>query len=489
MSRWDDPCVEWVMGTLKRRSVLLSALPAAVACAHRSRDPGTRANQRIVIVGGGLSGLAAAHGLVKLGHQVTVLEADDRPGGRILTLRKPFTDGLFVEAGAKHVVGDPDLLAFIQEMGVGLARAPARPKLPDARVLKGHRFREDQPPPALAAPLARERELGFGALRRYLAASSEIGDPRAPGWPSEPARAFDAVSFERFLLDRGASSDLVNSLRGSDITPEPDSLSALNVLRDWYSIGQEMKLKSPGRIQGGSDRLPRAAATKLGDRVVQGAVVKRIENHAAGARVTFVRQGQTVTLAADQVVIAVPFTLLRQIAIDPPLQEAKRRAIETMRYASVTRGYLQTSDRPWMARGESGRVNTDLAIRSVREESEFATGSAAVLGTYITGAESRRLAALDDRERLRQFQAEMDIAHPGLTGHTVAAVTHCWDRAPFARGAYAMFGPGEMTAILPVASTPEGRLHFAGCHTSHRPGFMHGAIASAKRVVLEIAGR
>jgi hypothetical protein len=50
-----------------------------------------------------------------------------------------------------------------------------------------------------------------------------------------------------------------------------------------------------------------------------------------------------------------------------------------------------------------------------------------------------------------------------------------------------MFGPGEMNAILPVASMPESRLHFAGCHTSPRPGFMHGAIASAKRVVAEIA--
>src|SRR5215216_3711146 len=98
-------CVETVMWKLSRRSVLLSPLAAAVACAHRARDTPRGARQRVVIVGGGLSGLAAAHGLVKLGHQVRVLEADDRIGGRILTLRKPFTDGLFVDAGAKQVVG------------------------------------------------------------------------------------------------------------------------------------------------------------------------------------------------------------------------------------------------------------------------------------------------------------------------------------------------------------------------------------------------
>ena len=50
-----------------------------------------------------------------------------------------------------------------------------------------------------------------------------------------------------------------------------------------------------------------------------------------------------------------------------------------------------------------------------------------------------------------------------------------------------MFGPGEMKTVVPVAPAPEGRLHFAGCHTSHRPSFMHGAIASANRVLSEIA--
>jgi monoamine oxidase len=80
----------------------------------------------------------------------------------------------------------------------------------------------------------------------------------------------------------------------------------------------------------------------------------------------------------------------------------------------------------------------------------------------------------------------MEVAHPGLAAQIVGATVHCWDRSPFAKGAYAVFGPGEMKDIVPVAPMAEGRLHFAGCHTSYRPGFMHGAIASARRVVNEI---
>jgi monoamine oxidase len=439
-----------------------------------------------VIVGGGLSGLAVAHGLSKLGREVLVLEADDRPGGRILTLRKPFSNGLFVEAGAKHVVGDPDLLAFIRDMGVNLARVPSRPKRPDARILNGRRFREDDPDPSVVALLARQRQLGPGALRPYLDEVKNIGDPRAVGWPSGSALPFDQISFGRFLLERGASEDVVDSLRGSDITAEPDQLSALNVLRDWHSISGEMKLRSPGRIDGGTDQLPRAAAQKLGDRVIYGAVVRRIEDRNEAAAVTFTHKGQTVTLNADRVVVAIPFSVLRSVQVSAQLSEAKRRAIESMRYMSVTRGFVEVRDRPWLARGESGRVNTDLPIHVVREESEFSTSQSAVLGSFVSGPESRRLSDLDDQQRLTWVRQQMEVAHPGLAAQIVGATVHCWDRSPFAKGAYAVFGPGEMKDIVPVAPMAEGRLHFAGCHTSYRPGFMHGAIASARRVVNEI---
>jgi monoamine oxidase len=473
---------------IRRRDALLTALPAAAsACSLISgRYRGHTPNRRIVIVGGGLSGLATAHGLSKIGREVIVLEADERPGGRILTLRKPFSNGLFVEAGAKHVVGDPDLLAFIQEMGVSLARVPSRPKLPDARILKGRRFREDEPDPSVAALLARQRQLGFGALRPYLGEVKSIGDPRAVGWPSGAALPLDRVSFERFLLERGASEEVVDSLRGSDITAEPDQLSALNVLRDWHSISGEMKLRSPGQIEGGTDQLPRAAAQKLGDRVIYGAVVRRVEDRHDGAAVTFTQKGQTVTLTADRVVVAIPFSVLRSVEVAAPLSEAKRRAIESMRYMSVTRGFVEVRDRPWLARGESGRVNTDLPIHVVREESEFSTTQAAVLGSFISGPESRRLCALGDDQRLNWVREQMEIAHPGLATHVVGATVHCWDSAPFAKGAYAVFGPGEMKENVPVAPQAERRLHFAGCHTSYRPGFMHGAIASARRVVNEV---
>jgi len=64
-----------------------------------------------------------------------------------------------------------------------------------------------------------------------------------------------------------------------------------------------------------------------------------------------------------------------------------------------------------------------------------------------------------------------------------------WDEDPLQKGAYAEFSPGQITTLVPELARVEGRVHFAGDQLSHRPGFMHGALASARRVVKEIVER
>src|SRR5215218_5686877 len=99
---------------LSRRTFLKGGLFASVALAatplQASSGPPAAAPQpaspapqgprrRVLVVGAGLAGLAAAYELTQAGHEVTVLEARSRAGGRVQTLREPFADGLYVEAG------------------------------------------------------------------------------------------------------------------------------------------------------------------------------------------------------------------------------------------------------------------------------------------------------------------------------------------------------------------------------------------------------
>ena len=64
-----------------------------------------------------------------------------------------------------------------------------------------------------------------------------------------------------------------------------------------------------------------------------------------------------------------------------------------------------------------------------------------------------------------------------------------WENEPRALGAYAYFRPGQMSALVPHLATPEGRVHFAGCHTSAWTGWMEGAVQSGKRAAAELLAR
>jgi monoamine oxidase len=444
----------------------------------------------VLVVGGGLAGLAAAYALAQRGHEVRVLEAKERAGGRILTIRDPWRDRLFVEAGATHVVGDPDLLALLAAMDVAVERRPQARGLAQVSFVGGKRTvsSPDARAPAERSLRADEEALGEeGRMAKYFAAATTF-DPTA----SFPAtvRSLDAVTGGEFLRRQGASPGFIahiDSMLGlGDAGVE--GMSALSLVHQWAEIRRETALGGGGRIAGGSDRLPTAIAARLGERFITGAAVTRAEQRAGGVRVTFLRRGEQSELEADRLVVAIPPTVLARLAVVPPLSPEKRHALTEVALESVTRVWLQADERFWTARSESGRARTDLPFGAVRDETDGLPGTAGVVGIYATRAEARRLTAMSPDNRLLAVMADVERVHPGMTQHFAGGASKSWDEDPFQRGGYATFKPGQLTRLAPHLGLAEGRLHFAGDHTSHRPGFMHGALASARRVVAEIAG-
>ena len=443
----------------------------------------------VVVLGGGLAGLAAASELADAGVDVTVLEAQTRPGGRILTLRAPFADGLHVEAGATHVSADPELLALVTKLQLPLERPEAPRGLAGITYLQRRRVRlgpdEESPHRRVFSP--DEERLGF--MGRLHACFDRFADHDPEGaWPPPALARHDRQSGAELMRELGASPGYTADF-GETMLSEPIAqVSGAFVIREMAGFFRDLSLsrQGGGRIAGGTDRLPIALAKRLGSRLWLGAEVKRIAHDEHGVRVSFVRGGRVEHLEAERVICAIPYSVLRHVDIEPLFTPRKMRAVHEVPMVSVARIFAHLDRRFWVERGEAGDAETDLPTGNVRDETKLQPARSGVLGAYLSNGAARRITALPEAERLRWFVEGLDQVHPGAREHYVAGISRCWDEDPFARGAYAWFKPGQMTELGPSMASAESRVHFAGDHTSHRPGWMHGAVASSKRVVKEV---
>jgi monoamine oxidase len=113
-------------------------------------------------------------------------------------------------------------------------------------------------------------------------------------------------------------------------------------------------------------------------------------------------------------------------------------------------------------------------------------GMRGIIDSYTIGDEARRLTKMKESERLNFTLGQIAQVYPEIRKNFEGGTSVCWDEDSWARGAYAWFLPGQMSDLLPHIARPEGRIHFAGEHTSSWPGWMQGAFQSGHRAAREI---
>jgi monoamine oxidase len=443
--------------------------------------------KKVIVVGAGLAGLAAAYELTQAGHEVIVFEVRMRPGGRVRTLREPFSDGLYAEAGARLFSDSyPRLLHYAKLLDVPFAPVPAE-AYATLYHLRGQRLTA-----AAGEPIdwpydlsAEERQLGpFGMLMKHVSSALEqIGDSSLPDWQLDPVSHYDETTFNEFLRRQGMSSQVLELLNKIVWFGEgAESTSALQYLVSYmapFFRGQKLYA-----FRGGNDLLPRALAARLQGNIHYGAPVVKINHGPEGVEAVYLQGGTKQTMQATHLICAVPFTHLRHMDVSPGFAPEEEAVIQELAYGSVARIYLQVSSRFWEKENVTGSAATDLPIMEVVEEPfprpEHPTPRT-ILEAYVQGPEADRVGGMTESERFEFAIEHMEKVHPGLRHYVEGGTSKFWGH-----GAYSQFSPGQMTSWLPLAARPEGPLHFAGEHTSRLAGTMEGALESAQRVTQEV---
>jgi monoamine oxidase len=438
---------------------------------------------RVIVAGAGLAGLTAAYELLKRGYDVTVLEAQGRVGGRVWTQREGFQGGQYAELGAVRI---PDVhehtLGYAQELGLPLVEFSDGEPL---YYLKGQRFmhHEGQPWPLDLTP--REQQEGLGMWSEYIAAHfDEFGNVRNGTFPAPGAlEKYDDMVYSDFLRTQGASEDWIR-LYASDNGSEIHKLGTLA----WMAAEvADQDWSRTFHIQGGNDLLPRALAARLGDRIRLEHAVVRIEHSDKHVKVFYQHGGKTRHLKADHLVCAIPFTLLREVELSPAFPEDKMRAIRELYMMPSSRLWLQTRTRFWQAEGIGGLkiAKTDTPVERLWDLSNVQSGSTGMIMAYMQYLNAEAYDRVPLAGRLDYVLGHVERFFPTIRSEALAFAQKSWSEDPWVRGAWTDILPdqGWMFPVLPRA---EGRVHFAGEHTSIWAGWMQGAIESGKRAALEI---
>jgi monoamine oxidase len=440
---------------------------------------------RAIVVGAGFAGLTAARRLMERGHDVTVVEARDRIGGRVVNHR--FADGSEVEIGGQWIgPGQHRVLALAREFGIEIFDTYETGAKVVATGGSVRRFHGDR----YAMPWHVLLEVG-AALRRLRCLSNRV--PLEAPWATPKAASLDATTFESWLqrtIVFPASRRFLRTAITAVFAREASELSLLQVAfyaRSGDSLERLLSIREGAqahRVVGGTARIAERLAAQLGNRVRLSEPARQIEQDAQGVRVTTA----TGRHEADGVIVAMPPHLLAGIDFRPGLPPDRVQLIQNMSMGAVIKCVATYPTPFWRPLGLAGiAMSTDHAVSMVFDNSP-PDGRSGMLVAFIEAAHARRAARLD-AQALRRLVLD-DLAaliDPGAAS-PIDFVAKDWAAERWTGGCYGgHLAPGTWTQLGPVLRRPTGRIVWSGTETATEwNGYIEGAIGSGERAADEM---
>ncbi len=424
-----------------------------------------RRSYSCIVIGAGLSGLAAGLALKNSGWNVTVLEARERIGGRVFSFSFKEAPGLICELGAEWV-GDSHerMKALCHDF-----------KIP----LKDHRFE---------ASLMRDGVVkgpGEWDFSPQAKAGFEKFRARYQKYTQRDHMRLDQYDWWSWLSNIGFTEDdlLLRDLQDStDFGETIRMVSAYAAAAEYFesSPANEMDYK----MEGGNSRLIHALASRLGlDSIHPGMPVQKVTQRAGRVSVT---AGGRV-FAGDACICTVPARTLDKIAFDPPLPSAQSSAANRLQYARIIKNSVLFSERFWGT--EDFSLVSDVTSHYYFHSTKDQPGKEGILCSYAVGEKADVLAAQSSKRRSDIITRDLSPLNPRATELSTNIQSYAWQRDAYTQGAYAFYRPGQWFTIRPILQQPHGKVLFAGEHLADWQGFMEGAVITGEEAAKSLAGR
>jgi monoamine oxidase len=462
---------------ISRREMLQRsfAAGAALLISERFTAPLSAGAGRVVVVGAGFSGLTAAYELSRAGYEVTVVEARNRIGGRVISFAD-FVPGKHVEGGGELIGSNhPAWVTYAKQFGLQFLDV-SEEDLEAPIVLNGKKLTSEQ-----SEQLWEEMEKAFNTI--VTDAAKVDADQQ---WKANNAEALDKRTLADWINKLGASPLCKSALHAM--------LMADNgVVTEWQSyLGNLAMVKGGGlekywtdsevyRCKGGNQQLATKLAAAIGaPRIMTRMAVRSIAMTDRIGRVTL---ADGKVLEAEHVLLTAPPSVWNKIAIDPVLPAALTPQMGT------NIKYLMSLKSPVWRRTELGpELLSDGPVSLTWHATDGQKGPGEAMVAFSGGPPADVCREWTAGQRDRNYLAELNKVYRGITASFVRSRFMDWPSDSWSKGSYSFPAPGQVTAQGPTLYDGIGRLHFAGEYTSYAfIGYMEGALHSGAAVAKRIA--
>jgi len=468
---------------LSRRRLMSAVVALPVAGWSNAVRATTRSD--VIVLGAGLAGLHAATLLAREGVKVTVLEARNRIGGRLMSLDQlPGAP----EAGGDSILGGYGrVIATAEQLGLRIInhankRGLSKPEIAWRGAIIPRASWPKHPSNLLPAG-AKQEFPGRRFFQKVVAANNPLASH--DDWLQPKTKLLDG-SVYTFLRERGWSDAGIAQNYETNIgrgTSAHDCSILTWFFRVAWDAQQRRLADLAAKIQGGNQRLPESMAAQLPGDVLLDRVVTGIWQNDTGVEVTTDDGGRHL---ADHVVCSLPLPPLRWVGFDPALPPAIAKAVKVLPSMMITKIMLEASSPFWQDDGLDPAMWTDTALGEVRALRQSADSNEITgLVARARGFTAQRLDTLGETAARALVIKEYERLRPAARGRLKAVGYKSWSMDRYAGGSWTEWAPGQLHAHLPAFSKPFGKLSFCGEHTAVSNRGMEAAMESAERAAVD----